>query len=195
MATELTTVARMKNYMRPDGTWTAAETTLLGTIAGAINEAIEDYCGRIFLKDPALEEIHDGNVTRLFLKRPPIDSVTAVYQDVARAFAATTALDSTAYQYDPNTGILTKSTGRFIGGKRVVRVDYSGGYAAGAIPSSVKMAADIWAVGIANKAMEGADGLLTERLGDITQQFDQAEMPPFVEQRLNKYRKSPWVKP
>jgi hypothetical protein len=141
----------------------------LALLISAASNAIEKRCRRIFASG-TVTETHSGNsLSRVWLNRPPITSITSVAVDG-------TALDNTdgyGWGYNADTGELFRGNGRgdmrfasvFPGGSGNVSVVYVGGYAT--IPPDIKVACITLVKHLADGAK--ATGLLkSESIGDYS---------------------------
>jgi hypothetical protein len=205
----------------PDAGWLVAEADVAGAfgdpfaarggvplLIAAASAAVEDHCNRAF-RLATVTESYDGGAPRLFLRRPPIQSVASVAVNGV-------ALDNTAgtaWTLDPDTGelargrVLTPESWWWLGaaaagygygggyrpgwapGMLDVTVAYTGGYAA--IPAPVRQATLLVVKHLAESAR--ATGLYTsERIGDYMYQMAQAgpdaRLPAAARMLLGPYR-------
>jgi hypothetical protein len=141
----------------------------LAAVISRISAAVETYCGRVFAQD-SLAETHDGkNLPRLWLRRPPIDSVTSVTINGE-------ALDNTnsdAWGFNAETGELWRGQGRddlryattFPAGRQNVVVEYTGGYAA--VPGDV-VEATLLAIKALYDRRAASGTYSSEKIGDYS---------------------------
>lgn len=94
---------------------------------------IESYCNRGFGLETVTNEIHDGGVRTLFLRRPPVVSITSITENDV-------ALVPDDYSFYPD-GRLLRLTGLFpqywYFAPQTVSVTYEGGYAD--IPADIRL--------------------------------------------------------
>lgn len=130
-------------------------------LLGAADRMITTYCRRTFEQE-TLTEYHSPRAgqPRLFLKRPPIVSVTSVYDDAQRLYGAASLLAASDYTVeDAEAGILTVDGHRLGGGARSVQVVYVGGFLP--VPADVEQAAIelVWlSRDLGDKALLGVSG-------------------------------------
>lgn len=108
---------------------------------------IESYCNRIFASETVTGEIHDGGSKSIFLRRPPITSVTTVVENGVTLAAADYAI------YAQEGRLLRLSGGwpyQWYWKPRGVVVTYVGGYVT--IPFDVRLVC----VRIAERAFKAA---------------------------------------
>lgn len=165
-------------------------------INGASGRA-EKHC-RVFL---ALredhEEIRSGSGKReMLLKQYPIQAVSGVYIDSARAFGVETLVDPSQYV------ITTDSEGNGIGlerldgcvwdsGRHNIKVVYDCGYGATGtdeIPDDLKLAANFYAQFLQQRMKENDLGIATKSK-DTENITISSEMPKLVRELLNNYRR------
>ena len=75
------------------------------------------------------DEIYDGTGSQiLYLRQFPVNSITAIYEDVDRSWGASTEIDSGSYTFYPNRGKIIFD-GILFSWPRTIKVDYNAGYA------------------------------------------------------------------
>lgn len=140
----ITTVARCKAFrgIAADNTEHDAE---LARLIPAAQAFLERVCGRQFDRASLTEE-YDGSTwrDRVIVARPPIASITALYDDPQRQFTTPLA-GSTYFIADAEAGIVRLFQGTFSLGIRNIRIEYTGGYAM--VPQDLEQAAIelVWA--------------------------------------------------
>ena len=86
------------------------------------------------------DEIYDGTgINVLYLTQYPVASITAIYEDSDRAWAATTEIDSDSYTYYPNRGKIIFDNILY-SGARTIKAEYIAGYAPVDTPEDLAMA-------------------------------------------------------
>lgn len=95
----------------------------------AASSIIESYCGRVFTSSSVVET-HDGGSTNIFLRQPPVSTVTSVVENGV-------TLAATAYLLYPEEGRLVRMSGAYpyiwYWKPRTVVVTYTGGYGTAAL--------------------------------------------------------------
>jgi len=133
----LCSVQNVKDFLKLEDT--SRDTQIVALIPVA-QSFIVDYCRRDFEKASVTEYYH-GGVDRILIKRYPIASTPApiVWQDWNRVYGTDTLIDVDDYFIDYDNGIFffDYSLGKSYGS---VKITYTGGYAAAAIPEYVKQA-------------------------------------------------------
>lgn len=179
----LTTPAHVKNYMRLHGD--EHDGTLEQLIAAA-SDAVERYCRRPFGLGDASECFDGPGAPSVFLRRRPVGEIRAVWDDPTRRFDPATALPASAYMFDPDTGILTRTVGRFGYARRSIRVDYRGGFATP--PPSLVQAVDVLVAHYFLRGRQGGDGVASESMGAYTVSFDATDWPGTAKTLLAEFR-------
>ena len=137
----LATNTQVKDYLGISG---ATDDTLITTLITRAQAMMERYCNRVF-ESASYTEDHSGGSSTIQLKNTPVTAVASVSSLDASGNA--TALPSTGYRFDGDTGILSVTSGdddyyftdRAVGssaltspsfpcGFRNIRVAYTGGY-------------------------------------------------------------------
>jgi hypothetical protein len=135
MASELVTKSELKSYMNDAEVDVKADLIRLG-----VHAAIETYCNRVFAADESnraeAHRVTQDYTRRLFLKKPPIISFTSLQTGESGSTLST--VDSTSYEYDTDSGIITAITTPFLASIRYV-ANYKGGYSS--IPGEIKLVA------------------------------------------------------
>lgn len=86
------------------------------------------------------DEIYDGTGSAvLYLRQYPVNTITAIYEDIDRVWGASTEIDSTSYTFYPNRGKVVFDSILFTG-RRTVKVKYNAGYAPADTPEDLAQA-------------------------------------------------------
>lgn len=86
------------------------------------------------------DEIYDGTGSSfLYLRQYPVNSITAIYEDVDRVWGTDTEIDSASYTFYPNRGKVVFDSILFTG-LRTVKVGYNAGYAPADTPEDLAQA-------------------------------------------------------
>jgi uncharacterized phiE125 gp8 family phage protein len=131
---DLTTLEAVKAYLGVTVTADDAELTRLVTMASTV---IAEYCART-LVETEHDEYYDGNSNSILpLLNTPITEVSSVTMDGS----SLTASSNNGYGYLFDKLMIWLVGGAFTKGLRNIRVVYTAGYAADAIPESLQQAA------------------------------------------------------
>lgn len=107
----------------------------LSRLLPVVQAFIEAYCERTFEVGTGIVEYATTapGQRKLLLRRPPVVSITSIYDDPLRAYGATTLVASTDYVVtNAEAGILefTRDLSSSESGLNNLKITYSGGYAA-----------------------------------------------------------------
>lgn len=187
----LFTLAEFKEH---EGIAGAADDARITSLALRVTRLCESICNRSFA-DETVTELYDGDGTEdLWLKRPPVTSVTSVTVDGD-------LLPADEYLVEKGTGCLRLVDGASVGdilgtsalwptGKLNVQVVYRGGFAV--VPEDLKETAILWASQLFNVARNRSGGVLSRTIGDFSETFVQgsannAASPDWVRKALRTY--------
>lgn len=142
----------------------------LARLIPAVQAFLEQECGRVF-DSGTVTEYFDGQewCDRLLVARPPITSITNLWDDTARLFATPMAVTSYDVK-DAAAGIVRLLDGlRFSWGQRNIKMTYVGGYSA--MPFDLEQAAIemVWAA--REKGLHNLIGVRSRSVGDGNIQF------------------------
>lgn len=122
-ATDIVTLAETKTHLNIDSSNTASDAELAGFISGA-TATVERYVGPVVYR--TVTEVFDGGRPDLLLTQHPVSSITSVT-------VSGTALTSDDYEFNGDTGVLTRVSGSarvaFTSGIQNVSVVYVAGVA------------------------------------------------------------------
>lgn len=165
----LTTVANCKAF-RNIPTENTEDDAELTRIIPAVQAFLEEECGRVFDVGP-VTEYFDGDEWNqlLIVARPPINSITNLWDDASRVFAV--PLAATSYDIkDDKAGIVRLLDGRrFSNGQRNIKCTYNGGFAT--MPLDLEQAAIemVWAA--RKKGMHNLIGVRSRSIADGNIEF------------------------
>lgn len=165
----ITTVAACKAFRSID-TSNQDHDAELERLIPAVQAFLEEECGRQF-EAATVTEYYDGDEWNhlLVVARPPINSITNIWDDTTRAF--TTPITSTKYDIkDDKAGIVRLLDGlTFSSGQRNIKITYNGGYTS--IPLDLQQAAIemVWAA--REKGAHNLIGVRNRSIGDGNVQF------------------------
>lgn len=142
----------------------------LGRIIPAVQAFLEEECHRVFDR-AEVTEYFDGErwKDRILVARPPIVSVTNIWDDPARAY--TTPMAATSYDIaDAEAGLIRLFDGRsFCSSQKNIKITYVGGYLT--MPPDLEQAAIemVWAA--REKGIQNLIGVRSRSIGDGSVQF------------------------
>ncbi len=177
-----TTLESVKLFLSKEELTPLQENQVAGLIT-MVDEVICNYCGWPMLAADYEGEEYDGNgTTELDLGRYPLNSVTQVLladEDVT-ADIKVSRKDGIILFADNATV--------FTSGRLNVEVDFNAGYAEGSIPKDLEYAANYLVVINLNQIEDGTIGLKSDKLEDVTTEFNYADLPKLVTRVLDRYR-------
>jgi hypothetical protein len=119
----LTTWARTKYLLNlPD-----TDQTLVEYLINTASEAAEYHARRKLAARAYTSDLDGPGGTRLILPNYPINSITSIYEDEDRSFAAASEVDSTYYGYYSDEGFVERYTGTWTTEKKALRITYNAG--------------------------------------------------------------------
>lgn len=133
MSLYIATLAELKSDLGiADTNDDAALTRLMEGLQGRF----DSHLNRTLLRGADVEEVFDGGLTQLPLARFPVESVSAVYEDLDGEFPAGSLIEE--YRVHLARGLVMRDDGRpWNDGVRCIKVVYTGGYvAAGSTPGA-----------------------------------------------------------
>lgn len=165
----ITTVPRCKSFRGIPGD-NQEHDAELARIITAVQEWLEEECDRSFDQGTVTEYYHgDHWRDRLLLARPPIVSITNIWDDPARAY--TTPISATKYAIDDaDAGLIRLLDGlTFSAGLRNIKITYVGGFAT--MPADLEQAAIelVWAC--REKGANNLIGVRSRSIADGNVQF------------------------
>lgn len=155
-------------------TWDAQ----LAVMVPAAQDFAERFCERLFEEDTHTELLSGDGSTDLFLANIPITSITSIAH--VADDGTETVVDSTAYRFDPATGVVRRHSGadgwafgcgvKWTEGFRNYEAVYVGGYDAAGTPAPASLKAALYQTIDAMLAASPGVGLgpqfQSESLGD-----------------------------
>lgn len=154
----------------------------------AVQEWLEQECERTFEQATVTEYYHGNDWTgTLMVARPPIDSVTSLWDDPLRVYGSATLIDPSKYVIaDADAGIIKLDGITFQKGLRNIKLTYVGGYAA--IPADLEQAAIemVWAA--REKGAHNLIGVRSRSIADGNVQFVNLGWESLAEGIIRKYR-------
>jgi len=151
MSNVLTTKEEVKKYLE-DTAGISSFDALLDALILGVSQKFEFAANRPLFSATRVE-LHGGGTSRLFVKAPPITSITSIVYAEDYDFANGTTLAAAEYVLDPSDKkeAIYSTYGVFVGGLESLKVTYVGGYigadvANSNIPEMVKQAATLQVV-------------------------------------------------
>jgi hypothetical protein len=184
---------------------TTSMTTYLGIALGSTEESecdllinaasrlAVDYTGRGMdtngvsrLLSTSRTEYYDGDGTdTLYVKAYPISAVTSIYVDPDRDYTSSDLLDTDDYVYYENDGKICTDGALFTGGRKSVKVTYTGGYTS--VPADLQQAVKelvlFWYKRNTDKRVGGA----SMSVGDKSISYE-TDIPDSVKSTFKRYR-------
>lgn len=181
----ITTVSNCKAFRKIEAENTEHDEGLERLIP-AVQQWLEQECQRTFDQDTVTEYFH-GNDWQdcLILSRPPVVSITNLWDDPARIYA--TPISASQYVIDDaEAGIVRLDGLTFSKGLRNIKITYLGGYAQ--MPPDLEQAAIemIWAAYM--KGDQNLIGVRSRSIADGSVQFVNLAWPLDLDAIISKYR-------
>ena len=134
MICSLTDVKKAKNI-----TGASAHDAELTRLILAAEQFVKDYCWRVFDYEASITEffsVRSRRTNKLLVGRPPIVSISALYDDPLRTYAAGTLVPATDYVIaDADAGIIELDGYSFNLGLNNIKLVYAGGFQELAAPA------------------------------------------------------------
>ena len=177
----ITTVANCKAF-RGIGSDNTEHDAELERIIPAVQAFLEQECGRKFDQQTVTEYYHGARAygcqrespsswrNRLLVARPPIQSVTNIWDDYLRAYGSTTLLATSSYLVaDAEAGLIMLNGLYFNVGLNNIKITYVGGYQT--MPLDLEQAAIemVWAA--REKGQHNLIGVRSRSVADGNLQF------------------------
>lgn len=177
----ITTVAKCKAF-RVIGTDNQEHDAELERLIPGVQAFLEQECGRTFDQATVTEYHHGGSGwsewgtsapswrCTLTVNRPPLVSITSIYDDPLRVYGSDTLIASTKYVIeDSDAGLIAFDGYLLKHGLRNIKITYVGGYAA--IPADLEQAAIemVWAA--REKGQHNLIGVRNRSIADGSVQF------------------------
>lgn len=180
----ITTVANCKAF-RAIGAENTEHDAELERIIPAVQAFLEQECARQFDQATVTEYYHGAGAwdgcrrgavsawrNSLLVARPPIASVTNIWDDPARAYGSTTLLAASSYVVeDAEAGLILLDGIVFQYGLKNIKITYVGGYTSATMPRDLEQAAIemVWAA--REKGQHNLIGVRSRAVGDGNLQF------------------------
>lgn len=181
----ITTVSACKAFRGIEGD-TQEHDAELARIIPAVQAFLEQECERTFEQATVTEYFHgDEWRDRLIVARPPILSITNLWDDPARVYA--TPLDAANYVIDDaDAGVIRLDGLTFSQGLRNIKLTYVGGYAT--IPTDLAQAAIelVWAA--REKGVNNLVGVRSRSVADGNVQYVNLGWGSLAQDIIAKYR-------
>lgn len=158
----------------------------LARLIPAVQAFLEQECERTFEKATVTDYFHgDDWRDRVIVARPPIVSITNLWDDPARVYATPLAVTSYVID-DAEAGVIRLDGLTFSQGLRNIKVTYVGGYAT--IPTDLEQAAIelVWAA--REKGVNNLVGVRSRSVADGNVQYVNLGWGSLAQDILVKYR-------
>ena len=168
---------------------------LIGDLIDSVEDLVEGYVDwEIFGGEAKYTEYHHGKSEKsIVLKRWPVVSVSALYDDLDRDFTDSTKVDEDDYVVDTKTGIVSLDGDLiFSNGNLNVKVVYTAGFET--LPKSVEQVRREEVARIYHRAKQGGSGIKAERQGPYNVTWDMEALSKQSKLILNKYRTQVYVR-
>lgn len=179
----ITTVTACKSFREIDSENTEHDAELERLIPG-VQAFLEQACARTFESATVTEYWSGGNpewgcwsttaarsgYSRLMVERPPITSITSLWDDPLRAYGSDTLIDPANYVIeDADAGLIVLDGRRFKHGLKNIKITYVGGFTT--IPADLQQAAIemVWAA--REKGQHNLVGVRSRSIADGNVQF------------------------
>lgn len=179
----ITTVTNCKAF-REIGSGNQEHDAELARLIPAVQSYLEQECFRTFESGTVTEYKSGGNLewgcwsstaapfrsSRLMVARPPITSITGIWDDPIRVYGNDTLIDQTNYVIeDADAGLIVLDGYQFKPGIKNIKITYVGGFTS--IPSDLEQAAIemVWAA--REKGLHNLIGVRSRSVADGNVQF------------------------
>lgn len=187
-AIALTSLTDAKAFLKITG---STEDTIVGDLVNAASAYANSFTGRYLLKRTGLVEYYDGDgSSMLMLRNYPVVTLSNVYDDIDRAFGATTEIPAGDLLTDKASGILRtwNNTAVFTAGVANIKVAYEAGYALASVPYDLKLAIHlIMAAWYKNAYQFQRLGIESETKADHTVSARNEAVPAAAAEILKRY--------
>lgn len=191
----LVTLTAAKEYLKVSNT--NSDNVITRMISG-ITKAIERYCKRVFKKTSYSEFFSgkggdvDEQHTILFVRNPPISSITALFDDIDRVYGTSTQIATTDFVSFEEEGIVEVEGIQFRKGLKNIKLNYEGGFATSDFATVGELADVIHATLIYlgqewkrfDRSLHGLDSV--DR-ADVTESYSINEMPTSVKELIDPF--------
>ncbi len=182
----LTTLANVKAFKNITLTDHDSE---INRLIPAVDAFVDQYCART-IEQATVTEFHSTRAAqaKIFLKQPPVASITSIHDDPERTYASGDLLtDNTDYVLeDGDAGIVAFDEHTVKGGIRNIKAIYVGGY--NPVPKDLEEAAIelVWLARM--KGDQALLGLQSKSIADGSVQVMKTDWPAGVKPILDFYR-------
>jgi hypothetical protein len=169
-----------------------ANDSKLQNLIDSAQAAMEVVLHRSLSTATGYTEYHRGGGTHIYVKRPPIVSVTSLTDDAQNGQRAITsgnwidATDDNGDNYAVGKVELWNTEGYFSAGRAQVKVVYQGGWDASTLPADLRQA---WIEFVALKYdapdRVGIESISESGAGSVT--YAKGDIPPRIMEALNRY--------
>lgn len=194
LASSLITAAQLKTYLGPEYSGSAND-SLFELLIDSVSEMFNGHVGRTLAKTTYTDAYLDGNgQVSLVLQNFPIISITSIHED---GVLLTEGADGD-YVVDYASGIVHRIGGRWLRGRKTLKITYAAGYVVQgavpgtgetALPADVKLACMIQAAREWKKTQGSEWGETSRSFPDGSTSRVERGLLKEVEEILQKYRR------
>jgi len=186
-AIALTDLATAKTFLKAPAD-TSHDTIITMLINGA-SDFINRYCGnggdQINIKAIELTEYHDGDGDLITPVNFPINSITAIYEDLDRLFPAASALSVADMIIVNQKRQIRYYANSFLSGYGSIKLVYNSGFAQ--VPYNAEMTClEIIRIGYKD-IIENRDGITSRTVGGGSVAIDGSRLPKHILQKLEPF--------
>lgn len=160
----------------------------LARLIPAVQAFLERECERVFEQATVTEYFHGNDWrSRLVVSRPPIVSITTLWDDPLRVYGSGSILDASRYVIaDAAAGLIVLDGFTFSQGLRNIKLTYVGGFAT--IPTDLEQAAIelVWAA--REKGVNNLVGVRSRSVADGSVQYVNLGWGGLAQDIVAKYR-------
>lgn len=164
---------------------------ILSSIISWVSKRFETYCNRVWDNNEAADitEYFSGEdkTTFVVVRRIPIASVTSLYDDTERLYAAASLIAAADYTFIAEQGIVQLDGSNFSKGINNIKVVYKGGYTVATIPGDLKLACVMQTAFTFKRRDQIGLSSLSGQGGSVSV-YQPMELLPEVRAILNGYR-------
>jgi hypothetical protein len=152
---DYTTAANVFAYGQPNGSPSAAESTLMASLVTGISRTLDNFCNQVFYQTTYAQQVNRAQIDQdgILLAWPNVPTISGLTAADWKAANSTTwnsisLSDTSSYElYATNSGAQVRFLGNWLGlrgARPMVRLSYTGGWAnLAAVPSDFEWACRI----------------------------------------------------
>lgn len=182
-----TSLAAVKRHLKIDDADTEFDAEL-ELLINACYKMLEGYIHHPLKSADYTKDLDGDGTNTLLLPIYPINSVTSIYDDPEREFAADTLIASTDYVVDNEEEVgtvrLFKNTTAFTKGIKNIRIAFNAGYTT--IPSDAELACILLVSWFWNRG--GAEAMTAQSMGGKSESYNDDALPMFIRQMVGRFK-------